>query len=144
MFFQLPFSTLPMISRPQPTPLYLINTLSPLLLGEEALRLIFLSPCLTALWMNPLFAVTLGVSAFWLAMNQAKRTWFGNNTSSTRESGLSPLSSHSQGRSEQGQLAQWWVNICLHHSSQTCLRKERYSLLRFSSIRHKGGHKIGI
>ena len=38
----------------------------PLVLGEADLRLILLSPCLTALQMNPVFAANLGISEFGL------------------------------------------------------------------------------
>ena len=46
-------------------------------LGEVDLRLV-LSSRLAALWINPLLAANLNISAFWFAASWANQTWFGN------------------------------------------------------------------
>ena len=58
--------------------LHFINIPELLAFWEVDLRLVHPSPHLAAWRINPLFAANLGVSAFWLAAHQAKRTWFGN------------------------------------------------------------------
>ena len=50
----------------------------PLALREAYLRLVLLSLGLTVLWINPLFAANLGISAIWPAAYQENQTWFGN------------------------------------------------------------------
>ena len=53
----------------------------PLAFREVDLRLVLPSPPLATLWIKLLFAGNLSNAAFWLAVRQAKWTWFGNTIS---------------------------------------------------------------
>lgn len=55
--------------------------LEPLVLREVDLRLVFPISLLATLWIKLLFAVGLGNSTFWLAVQWAKWSWFGNTMS---------------------------------------------------------------
>lgn len=78
--FPITFPHIPM--PPTALLLYSVSHKYPELLAfrEAGLRFVFPSPHLAALQVNPLFAADLGVSAFGLAVGQAKRMWFDNNS----------------------------------------------------------------